>query len=149
MNTCLSPKKTCGISPLKHQASGILEYSLPLEISFSPLILSLFFSLMISFDVISLSPFDINFQEGSSGICRKGLVLEIQHKTMDKTVMLVEDKIHRVELDQKRYGISGKLFPIANRWHRALHFGGTECIRLIRKVQFGGTEFTSEKILVT
>ena len=34
-------KKTCGISPLEHQASGILEkyfllkYSLPLEISFS------------------------------------------------------------------------------------------------------------------
>ena len=35
-------KKTCGISPLEHQASGILEkyfllnYSLPLEISLSP-----------------------------------------------------------------------------------------------------------------
>ena len=34
-------KKTCGISPLEHQASGILEkyfllkYSLPLEISLS------------------------------------------------------------------------------------------------------------------
>ena len=57
-------KKTCGISPFEHQASGILEkysllkYSLPLEIS-----LSLFLE-VIRFDVISLSPFDINFQEG-------------------------------------------------------------------------------------
>ena len=25
------PKKTCDISPLEHQASGILEYSLPLS----------------------------------------------------------------------------------------------------------------------
>ena len=67
-------KKTCGISPLEHQASGVLEnyslleYSLPLEISLS---LSpcgsdnLFLPLeVISFDVISLPPFDINFQEG-------------------------------------------------------------------------------------
>ena len=37
-------------------------------------------SKMISFDVISLSPFDINFQEGLSGIRRIGLVLETQHK---------------------------------------------------------------------
>ena len=60
--TCLSPKKTCGISPLEHQASGILEkyflleYSLPLEISFSPCgsnALSLLE--VISFDMISLS----------------------------------------------------------------------------------------------
>ena len=83
-NTCLSPKKACDISPLGHQASGILEYSLPLDISFSS-------SLPL---VISLSPFDINFQEGLSGIRRIGLVLETQHKAMDKTVMLVEDKIH-------------------------------------------------------
>ena len=80
-------KKTCGISPLEHQASGILEkyflleYSLPLEIYFSPCgsnALSLLE--VISFDVISLSPFDINFQEGldkdvislsPSGICRE------------------------------------------------------------------------------
>ena len=33
-NTCLSPKKACDISPLEHQASGILEYfSLPGDIS--------------------------------------------------------------------------------------------------------------------
>ena len=64
--------KTCDISPLEHQASGILEnyslleYSLPLEISLSPCgsdTLSLPLE-VISFDVISLSPFDINFQEG-------------------------------------------------------------------------------------
>ena len=94
-------KKTGGISPLDHQASGmlekyfLLEYSLPLEISFSRCgsdTLSLL--KVISFDVISLSPFDINFQEGLSGIRRIGLVLETQHKAMDKTVMLVEDKIH-------------------------------------------------------
>ena len=47
-----------------------------------------------SFDVIALSPFDINFQEGLSGIRRIGLVLETQHKAKDKIVMLVEDKIH-------------------------------------------------------
>ena len=74
-----SLKKTCGISPLEHQASGILEdyslleYSLPWRYLSPPVE-------VISFDVISLSPFDINFQEGldkdvislsSSGICRE------------------------------------------------------------------------------
>ena len=43
-----------------------LEYSLPLEI-------------WLSFDVISLSPFDINFQEGSSGICCEW-VRSLNHK---------------------------------------------------------------------
>ena len=49
-------KKTCGISPLEHQASGILEdyslleYSLPLEIFSPPEEVILSFS-----DVISLS----------------------------------------------------------------------------------------------
>ena len=96
-----------------------------------------------SFDVISLSPFDINFQEGLSGIRRIGLVLETQHKAMDKTVMLVEDKIHWVELDQKKYRTSGKLFfLLRSRWHRVVCFGGTEKIRLDRKLQVGETEFT-------
>ena len=35
---------------------------------------------MISFDVISLSPFDINFQEGPSGICREW-VWSLSHST--------------------------------------------------------------------
>jgi len=103
-----------------------------------------------SFDVISLSPFDINFQEGLSGIRRIGLVLETQHKAMDKTVMLVEDKIHWVELDQKKYRTSGKLFfLLRSRWHRVVCFGGTEKIRLDQKLQVGETEFTQRKTLVT
>ena len=65
-------KKTCGISRLEHQASGILEdyslleYSLPLEISLSPCGSDTLSPPLevINFDVISLSPFDFNFQEG-------------------------------------------------------------------------------------
>ena len=55
MNMCFPFNKTCEISPLEHQASGILEdysileYSLPLEISFSPPVEDM------SLDVISLS----------------------------------------------------------------------------------------------
>ena len=60
-----------------------------------------------------------------------GLVLESQHKALDKIVMLVEDKIHWVELDQKKHRISGKLFfLLRNRWHRVACFGSTEGIRL-------------------
>ena len=137
------------LSPLEIYFSpliyGILEYSLPLS-TFSFVgdkLLMWSLSLMISFDVISLSPFDINFQEGLSGIRRIGLVLETQHKAMDKTVMLVEDKIHWVELDQKKYRTSGKLFfLLRSRWHRMVCFGGTEKIRLDRKLQVGETEFT-------
>ena len=107
-------------------------------------------SKMISFDVISLSPFDINFQEGLSGIRRIGLVLETQHKAKVKIVMLVEDKIHWVELDRKKCRTSGKLFFwLQSRWHRVAHFSGTEKIRLDRKLQVGETEFTQRKTLVT
>ena len=103
-----------------------------------------------SFDVISLSPFDINFQEGLSGIRRIGLVLETQHKAKDKIVMLVEDKIHWVELDQKKCRTSGKLFFwLQSRRHRVAYFGGTEKIRLDQKLQVGETEFTQRKTLVT
>ena len=121
--------------------SGILEtFSPPLVCSLSP----------TSFDVISLFPFDINFQEGLSGIRRIGLVLETQHKAKDKIVMLVEDKIHWVELDQKKCRTSGKLFFwLQSRWHRVAHFGGTEKIQLDRKLQVGETEFTQRKTLVT
>ena len=84
------------------------------------------------------------------GICRMGLVLEIQHKAEDKIVMLVEDKIHWVELDQKKCRTSGKLFFwLQSRWHRVAHFGGTEKIRLDRNLQVGETEFTQRKTLVT
>ena len=84
--------------PKRHVASLLLNIKHLGSLSIlSPFVL--FFdvislSLMISFDVISLSPFDINFQEGLSGIHRIGLVLEIQYKAGNKTVMLVEDKIH-------------------------------------------------------
>ena len=55
-------------------------------------------SKMISFDVISLSPFDVNFQEGLDknvislflwNLSWMGLILESQHKALDKNVMLV------------------------------------------------------------
>ena len=72
MNMSLPSRRHVGISPHEHQASGILEkyflleYSLPVEISFSPYgsnALSLL--AVISFDVISLPPpFDIIFKEG-------------------------------------------------------------------------------------
>ena len=84
------------------------------------------------------------------GIRRLGLVLEIQHKAEDKIVMLVEDKIHWVELDQKKCRTSGKLFFwLQSRWHRVAYFGGIEKIRLDRKLQVGETEFTQRKTLVT
>jgi len=145
-------KKTCGISPLEHQASGILEkyflleYSLPLEISFSPPV-EVIFSLPLeemSLDVISLSdklwcdlslPLWHQFPRRVFwNLLWMGLVLESQHKALDKIVMLVEDKIHWVELDQKKHRISGKLFFLMwNRWHRVVCFGCTERIRLDRK----------------
>ena len=61
-------------------------------------------SKMISFDVISLSPFDVNFQEGldknvislsPSGICREW-VWSLSHniKHLIKMWCLLEDKIH-------------------------------------------------------
>ena len=142
------------ISPLEPQASGILEYSLPLEISFSPLIfgileyslpLSTFssvgdkllmwsLSLMISFDVISLSPFDINFQEGFSWNPSNRFGPWVTAQSIYINVMLVEDKIHWVELDQKKYRICGKLFfLLRNRWHRVACFGSTKGIWLDRK----------------
>ena len=49
--------KTCEFSPLEHQASGACDSSLPLFEVFSPFE-------GLSFDVNSLSPFDINSQEG-------------------------------------------------------------------------------------
>jgi len=88
MNMSLPSRRHVDISPLEHQASGILEkyfllkYSLPLKISLSPYggdTLSLPLE-VISFDVISLSPFDINFQEGPSGICREW-VWSLSHST--------------------------------------------------------------------
>ena len=77
---------------------------------------------MISFDVTSLSPFDINFQEGldkdvislsPSGIGRE-CVWSLRHRqSNDKNVMLVEDKIQRVELDQKKHRIMWQtVFPV-------------------------------------
>ena len=84
------------------------------------------------------------------GIRQLGLVLEIQHKAEDKIVMLVEDKIHWVELDQKKYRICGKLFfLLRNRWHRVACFGSTEGIRLDRKWQFGETEFITKKLVTS
>ena len=91
-------------------------------------------SKMISFDVISLSPFDINFQEGldkdvislsPSGICREW-VWSLSHniKHLIKMWCLLEDKIHWVELDQMKHRINGKLFFLWwNRWHRVVCFG--------------------------
>ena len=91
---------------------------------------------------LSLSTFDINFQEGFDPW--------VTAQSIYKNVMLVEDKIHWVELDQKKHRISGKLFFLLwNRWHRVVCFGCTERIRLDRKQQIGETEFIAEKTLVT
>ena len=157
------PKNTCDISPLEHQASSIWDpwvfsppgnLFLPLNtFSLVDLVLETFSlpwcDLSLSYKLwcdLSLPPFDINFHEGLSGIRRIGLVLETRHKAMDKNVMLVEDKIHWLELDQKKYRTSGKLFFLLwNRWHRVTCFGGTEKIRLDRKLQVGETEFITEK----
>ena len=97
---------------------------------------------MISFDVISLSPFDINFQEG--------LDPRDTEQSNDKNVMLAEDKIHWVELDQKKHIIMWQtVFPVWSRWHRVVYFGRTEKIRLDRRQQIGETEFIAEKTPVT
>ena len=98
-------KKTCGISPLEHQASGILEkyflleYSLPWR-SLSPpedfLPLRRWYSLS---DVISLSdklwcdlslPLWHQFPRRAFwNLSWMGLILESQHKALDKNVMFV------------------------------------------------------------
>ena len=120
----------------------------PLEISFSPWggdTLSLSDVISLSDKLwcdLSLSPFDINFQEGFDPW--------VTAQSIYKNVMLVEDKIHWVEMDQKKHRISGKLFFLFwNRWHRVVCFGRTERIRLDRKQQIGETEFITEKTLVT
>ena len=154
--------------PKRHVASlllnikhlGSLSILSPLEISFSPLIYGILeYSLPLStFSFVgdkllmwSLSPPLTSISKKVfPGIRRIGLVLEIQYKARNKIVMLVEDKIHWVELDQKKYRISGKLFFLLwNRWHRVVCFGCTERIRLDRKQQIGETEFIPEKTLVT
>lgn len=48
------------------------------------------------------------------------------------------------------YRLCDKLFfLLRNRWHRVVCFGGTEGIRLDRKLQIGETEFITEKTLVS
>ena len=154
-------KKTCGISPLEHQASGILEkyfllvFSPPGDLSLSPWRISLSLS-----DVISLNdklwcdlslPLWHQFPRRASGICHEW-VWSLSHNINQwlKNVMLVEDKIHWVELDQKKHRISGKLFFLWwNRWHRVVCFGCTERIRIDRKQETGVIEFITEKTLVT
>ena len=83
--------KTCDFSPLEHQASGAFD-----------VITSLPLSMWLSFDVISLSPFDINLQEGIFCIVSQNRfgpwVTEQSNKL---NVMLVEDKNHSVEVDQE------------------------------------------------
>ena len=72
-------------------------------------------------------------------------------------MMLVEDKNHRVDLEQISRMQMEKCFlsiEIDNtecflRWHQVVGFSCTERIRLDRKQQIGETEFISEKTLVT
>ena len=80
---------------------------------------------MISFDVISLSPFIINFQEGFDPW--------VTAQSTDKNVMLVEDKIHWVELDQKKHRICGKEFFL-------FEIGGTKWYASVVPKRFGWTE---------
>ena len=134
------PSRRHGISPLEHQASRILEKYFLLV--FSPLgDLSLplrrWYSLsdVISFDVISLSPFDINFQEGFFGICRMGLVLESQNKAASWMWCWYRTRIIEWSWSKKKHRISGKLFFLLwNRWHQGVGFGGTESFSVGPKV---------------
>ena len=107
-------------------------------------IIYLSFPLLIwlSFDVSSLSPFDINFQEGSSGVWVKiGLVLESHSKVAGKNKVLVEDKNHRVELEQNVQDANDKVSPqhlksvtpsCCLRWHRGDSVWPKETNRCVR-----------------
>ena len=136
-------KKTCGISPLDHQASRILEkyflleYSLPLEISFSPWGGDIFFlwcDLSLSDKLwcdLSLSLWH-QFPRRVFWNLLNGFDPWVTAQSVYINVMLVEDKIHWVELDQKKHRISGKLiFLLWNRWHRVVCFGWTENNKLV------------------
>ena len=115
---------------------------------------------VISFDALSLSPNDKlwcslsplwhQFPKRVFWNLSNGFGPWDTEQSNDKNVMLVEDKIHWVELDQKKYRTSGKLFfLLRSRWHRVVCFGGTERIRLDWKQQTGENEFIAEKTLVT
>ena len=145
MNMSLPSRRHVDISPLEHQASGILEkyfllkYSLPLEISLSPWggdILFLWCDLSLNDKLwcdLSL-PLWHQFPRRVFWNLSNGFGPWVTAQSNDKNVMLVEDKIHWVELDQKKHRISGKLFFLLwNRWHRVVCFGGTESFRLDRK----------------
>ena len=99
---------------------------------------------------LSLSPFDINFQEGFFWMfVSNGFGPWVTEQRSKSNVMLVEDKNHWVELEQKT-GTSGTLFSLQwDRWHWVVVFGGTELVRFDQKQQTGVTEFITEKTLVT
>ena len=60
--------------------------------------------------------------------------------------MLVEDKNHRVELEQKVQDANDRVFSQhGDRLHRVVSFGGTEKFRFDRKMQVGVSAFITEK----
>ena len=143
--TCLSPLKDMWLlSSWTPSIWGpwwllsLLEYSLPLWI-------------WLSFDVISLSPFDINFQEGLFWTCdTNGLVLESQSKAACLIWCWQRTRIIEWSWSKQKSGISGKLvFLWWNRWLRVVCFGCTERFRLGQREQTGVTLFIRVKPLVT
>ena len=61
-------------------------------------------------------------------------------------MMLIEDKNHRVELEQNVQNASDRVISQHyNRLHRVDSFGGTEKFRFDRKRQAGVSEFITEK----
>ena len=120
---------TCDFSPLEHQASGVLD-----DYSFSSWVFSPPIDMIKLWCDLSLSPFDINFQEEFLWIfVTNGFGPWDTEQSNDENVMLVEDKIHWVELDQKKHIICGKVFFLL--WN-----GGTEWYASVVPKRFGWTE---------
>ena len=142
-------KKTCGISPLEHQASGILEkyfllkYSLPWR-SLSPLEdlsppwggdkLFLWCDLSLNDKLwcdLSL-PLWHQFPRRVFWNLSNGFGPRDTEQSNDKNVMLVEYKIHWVELDQKKHRIMWQtVFPVIKS------VAPSELLRLDRKDSVG------------
>ena len=135
--------KTCGIS-LEHQASGILEkyflleYSLPLEISFSPWggdTFSLWCDLLSDKKLwcdLSLPLWHQFPRRALLDMWYKWVGPRVTEQSSMSNMMLVEDKNHWVELEQTE---------IRNKWHvgfPVMESVTSSCVlRLHRKISVG------------
>ena len=89
---------------------------------------------VISFDVISLSPFDINFQEGPSGICREW-VWSLSHKAKQQ----VEYDAGRGQESLSEAGVKRMQEQVASCLFCS-EIGSTELCALVAPKEFGWTE---------